>query len=128
MSSVAQRMPFTIATINEGAFSGRQFRHTNETPRRDSVIDWIRVITGVSQDVAGGYLRRIVAAHPEVRVNLLDLTFPGRGQRPTPVADANGLLVILNKLITNVFVRCDSMRGQWSQGSSIYIPVFLNVC
>jgi hypothetical protein len=92
------RASYTLQTIEEGVFKGKQFRHTNERPMRVSVIDWIMAITGQTKDNAGKMLRRIVQGDPAVRTKMSELQFEGERQRPTPVTDSKGLLFILDKL------------------------------
>lgn len=69
-----------------------RIRVTDGEPRRGSVIDYLRVVTGQSADSCNRQFRRIVSAHPAVEQMLSEHKFPGARQRKTWVADAPGLI------------------------------------
>ena len=85
-------------TITEGVFQGKTFRYTNETPMRTSVIDWIMAVTGKNQKQASQLLIRATTDDPTIASVVERIQFPGERQRPTPVADARGLVRILLQL------------------------------
>jgi hypothetical protein len=119
--ALSKALPFALQTIEDGVFKGKQFRHTNEVPRRSSVIDWIMAITGKGADYAGQILRRIISAHPTVRAFLHDLQFEGERQKLTPVATATGLLAILDKLPRNMYMPAAVAHMRMTNG--VYIEV-----
>ena len=88
---------YSLQTIEEGVFKGKKFRHTLETPRRTSIIDWIQAITGYEKNVASNTFAKIKRQHPEVCRRLAYVRFDGN-QLETPCTDAVGLLAILDKL------------------------------
>lgn len=71
-------------------------RVTSETPRRVSVYDLIEAVTGVVDPRTAFY--SIEQQYPEVAGLVRNFTFPGLGQRPTPVTDAYGVVRIANVL------------------------------
>lgn len=77
-------------------FKGAKIRATLEYPRRVSVYDAISAITSNANphktwhDVSGRF--------PEVLTGCENFQFPGKRQRPTPVTDAKGLVLIMNLL------------------------------
>ena len=86
----------SILQLTEGDFDGQTIRTTNETPRRVSVLDVIKVVTGNQQFRSTWHdLQR---SHEEVVGLTNDFKFPGQGQRLTPVTDARGLVTIVNLL------------------------------
>lgn len=98
MTPTAVPMQFTMQTIEEGVFKGKQFRYTNDTPRKVSVIDWIQAVTGHAKQQATNLFNRTISANEDVKPKMVYLHFEGQGQRPTPCTDAQGLLFILDKL------------------------------
>ncbi len=82
---------FTAIDQNALAF----IRKTAELPPKVSVYDVIGAITGKNTDDAGKTYRRLVEQHPEVRTSSPDFTFYGRGQRPTPIADAREITEVV---------------------------------
>ena len=75
--------------------SVQQVRKTAESPPRVSVIDVIRAITGTSPTESSHTLRRLEDTFHEVGSFLSNFRFPGRGQRDTPVTDAEGITQII---------------------------------
>ena len=71
---------------------------TPGSPPKVSVYDLIEAVTGQPTTSARIIFVRIVAANPEVNTMCINFKFPGRGQRPTPVTDARGVVTILNLL------------------------------
>lgn len=86
----------SIIQLTDGDFEGHTVRTTSESPRRVSVLDVIKVITG-NQQSAKTWLD-LGRSHPEVITICNDFKFPGQGQRLTPVTDARGLVTIINLL------------------------------
>ena len=87
-----------------------QIRVTLERPKRTSVHDVIRVITGNLQ-----YKRTWKDLHEkylEVGVHTTYFKFPGRGQRDTPVVGARGLVTIMNLLAGERAARFRAGRGR----------------
>ena len=72
-----------------------QIRKTNETPPRVSVIDTIAAVTGRNANRSGEAIRELGDRYPEVNGNIVNLKFPGRRQRNTPVTDAKGIVEII---------------------------------
>lgn len=62
--------------------------------KKGSVLDVVRIVTGCTHDHASRNYASIVEKFPEVGQKVADLKFPGRGQRPTPVAHLSTLLEI----------------------------------
>ena len=62
--------------------------------KKGSVYDVIRLVTGCETKHAGQTLSSITDKFPEVTKNFGDFQFPGRGQRPTPVAFLKDLIEI----------------------------------
>jgi hypothetical protein len=61
--------------------------------RQPSLIDVISIITRKNNDESSGTWRTIVDRFPEVRENLSIFQFPGKSQRPTPVAQNLKVLI-----------------------------------
>lgn len=75
---------------------GQHIRATTEVPRRISVFDAIKVITGNENPwETWSYTYK---KYPEVLDFAEDFKFPGRGQKVTPVVGARGLVTIMNLL------------------------------
>ena len=72
-----------------------KIRKTAEDPPRVSVLDAIALITGHGPTVCSHTLQRLKEAFPEVGSDLANFKFPGRGQRDTPVIDAQGIVEII---------------------------------
>ena len=81
-------------------------RTTSGNPRRISVLDVARAITGRSGDYCGQAIRNILGVYPEVREKITNYKFEGRRQRLTPAADVWGLaeivLLLPGRLAANV--------------------------
>ena len=81
------------------ALLGRQnvfhIRKTAETPPRVSVIDTIAAIAGSNANRSAETFRELGDRYPEVNGKIVNLKFPGRGQRNTPVADAKSIVEII---------------------------------
>jgi hypothetical protein len=75
--------------------SVQQVRKTAESPPRVSVIDVIRLITESSSSESSHTFKRLEDAFPEVGHFVSNFKFPGRGQRDTPVTDAEGITQII---------------------------------
>ncbi|KAK9831163.1 hypothetical protein WJX74_005710 [Apatococcus lobatus] len=74
----------------------QHIRATPECPRRVSVFDSIKVITGNENHwETWAYLSK---RYPEVLEFVSDFKFPGKGQRNTPVVGSRGLVTIMNLL------------------------------
>lgn len=63
-----------------------------------AVIDMISETTGYNNDYSGKILRRIKSDSEAVRTSLSEHKFPGERQRPTPVADRETVINILQLL------------------------------
>jgi len=83
-----------LAHISEDAI----VRIKQGTPPLVSVIDIIKVMTGKNANHSAEVLRRISATLPDVTAKCVNFQFPGQGQRPTPVADLDTILMILQHL------------------------------
>ena len=90
-----------------GELSAQQVRTTRETPRRVSVFDVIKAVTNVKnpRDTWADLCKRYSAAREGVGGSDpfsqgvgSTYTFSGRGQNPTPVTDARGLVTIVTLL------------------------------
>lgn len=68
------------------------------TPPMVSVIDIIKVMTGKNNNHSAEVFRRISINFPDVTDLCVNFQFPGQGQRPTPVADLDTILMILQHL------------------------------
>ena len=95
-------MPTQLAALL-GKKKVAQIRKTDENPPRISIIDVIATISGKDKNHAAEDLRRISTGHPEVNAICVDFKFPGRGQRDTPVTDANGIVEITMQLVYKSF-------------------------
>lgn len=71
-------------------------RITNNPPRKISVYDLIQGITGAVNPHQVWH--NITTQHPDILQNMENHTFPGTGQRPTPVTTAEGAVIIMNLL------------------------------
>lgn len=88
---------FTFRECVESIFNGGRVRVTNEIPRRVSVFDVIRIIIGDDTNPRMPW-ERLCKTLPEVVTRCDRVSFSGTGQRPTPVTDAQGVLLIVNAL------------------------------
>jgi len=50
-----------------------------------------------NKDYAANKLRKLLAKHPEIKKEVVSYQFPGERQRPTPCADAKGLIAVIMK-------------------------------
>jgi len=87
---------FTFRENVEAIFAGGKVRVTDETPKRASVYDVIRVITQVQNPHT--VLERLRTEHVNGLSQIEFLQFPGERQRPTPVIDAPGLMELVTLL------------------------------
>ena len=86
---------------NELAFivnnaNGKKIRITPETPRRISIYDLIAVVS--SCKCPARVYADMCTNHPEVVRQAQNFKFEGAGQRPTPVTDIKGAVMIMNLL------------------------------
>lgn len=77
---------------------GHKIRKTNEAPTRLSVYDLITAITGQDAKQCFHIYTRLSQSCPAVQMHCLNCQFPGERQRPTPVTDARGMVMIINLL------------------------------
>ena len=75
--------------------SVQQIRKTAESPPRVSVIDVIQFFMNSSSTECSHTLKRLQDIYPEVRHLISNFKFSGRGQRDTPVTDAEGITQII---------------------------------
>ena len=75
--------------------SVQQIRKTAEIPPRVSVYDVLGLIYGFTSNNSSNVLQRLVEQFPEVARICSNFRFQGRGQRDTPVADAEGIITII---------------------------------
>lgn len=87
---------FTFRDCVENIFNGEKVRVTNETPKRVSVIDVIKVVCHTEHPYKTW--SRLVAANAEVLAKCPIYLFQGPGQRETPVTCAEGLMLLINDL------------------------------
>lgn len=73
----------------------RYVRKTAEDPPRVSILDVIGIITGLTSGNSRNMLWRLSESHPEVTTICSNFKFPGRGQRETPVTDAEGIVRLI---------------------------------
>ncbi len=83
----------SMAQLDED--SVQQVRKTAEDPPRVSVYDTLGVITGYAQEDRHKLFHRLCEQFPEVRTVCTYFKFSGRGQRDTPVTDAEGIVQII---------------------------------
>ncbi len=62
--------------------------------KKGSVLDVVQLVTGCDQRHASHNFQRLVDNYPELHSRCVDFKFPGRGQRPTPVAHLRDLVEI----------------------------------
>lgn len=87
---------FTFRECVEGIFNGGKVRVTDETPRRASVFDVIRVVTETPNPRVT--FQRLCAEYTDIVTRCYNCQFHGERQRETPVADAEGLMYIIQLL------------------------------
>lgn len=83
-----------LAHISEDAI----VRIKQGTPPLVSAIDIIKWMTGYNPHDSAQVFRRITNQFPDVGTKCSHFKFPGQGQRPTPVADLDTILMILQHL------------------------------
>jgi hypothetical protein len=91
--------------------SVQQVRKTAESPPRVSVYDVLGMVTGYARDDRSRLFQRLCEQFPEVLTICQDFRFAGRGQRDTPVTDAEGITQIImpaNLQLTLWYVTCVS--------------------
>lgn len=90
---------FTFRDCIESIFNGGKVRVTDETPRRASVLDIIRIVSNNTSNPRQRWQQiRESAEGQEVVTKCYDWKFPGAGQRDTPVTDAEGIMLLINIL------------------------------
>ena len=72
-----------------------RIRKTNEVPPRVSVFDTFQVLLGIQQTCCTIIFQRLCREHEAVLTLCKNWKFPGERQRPTPVADARGIVQII---------------------------------
>jgi hypothetical protein len=75
--------------------SVQRVRKTAENPPRVSVYDVLGGVTGYAPEGRNKLFQRLCEQFPEVRTICTNFKFPGRGQRDTPVTDAEGITQII---------------------------------
>ena len=70
-------------------------RKTAEVPPRVSVYDVLGLVTGYAPEHRSTLWNRLCDQFPEVNTLGVNFRFSGRGQRDTPVTDAEGIVTIL---------------------------------
>lgn len=85
-----------VYTFDSEGMLGNKIRVTADAVRKASVIDVIRSVTDHPhpRNVWGDLQKKF----PEVAQKSCKFKFPGKGQRPTPVCDARGLVSIISLL------------------------------
>jgi hypothetical protein len=61
--------------------------------KQPALVDVISIIARLDKDAAAHYLRRVTEVSPNVSTACTNIHFPGRGQRPTPVAQNLKVLI-----------------------------------
>jgi len=87
---------FTFRDCVENIFNGGKVRITNENPRRASVFDVISIVTETPNPRTA--FMRMCNDYDDVVAYTNNFKFAGMGQRDTPVANAEGILYIVNLL------------------------------
>ena len=82
--------------VNNITDEGIKIRKTGETPPRVSVYDLITVVTESANPRTD--MANVAATYPEIVEGFYNFKFPGQCQRPTPVTDARGAVMIINLL------------------------------
>ena len=82
-----------LSEVTSGSL--RQIRKTAEDPPRVSILDVLSVVTGTSQQNCNAVWQRLQENFPEVTIQSCNFQFSGRGQRPTPVTDARGIVEVI---------------------------------
>lgn len=87
---------FTFRECVESIFNGGQVRVTDDVPKRASVFDIIALVIGDTSNPRMIW-QRLCAESADVVAGFYHI-FPGAGQRPTPVTDAQGVMRLVNAL------------------------------
>jgi hypothetical protein len=80
---------------------GTKVRKTCESPQQVSIHDLIAIICGLDSNAARNTWRKMQNDYADVAAMRHCYQFAGRAQRPTPVTDARGVMLILNFLPGN---------------------------
>lgn len=88
---------FTFHDCMEGIFNGGKVRVTDETPRRVSVFDVIRLIIGEDTNPRVPW-ERLCRTVQDIVTRCNSFRFPGSRGGTTPVTDAQGVMFIVNAL------------------------------
>ncbi len=82
-----------MADLTDDSVQG--VRKTAEEPPRVSVYDVLGAMTGYAPNNCVNLWRRLCESFPEVTTPCSNFKFPGKGQRDTPVTDAEGIITII---------------------------------
>jgi hypothetical protein len=94
--SAMQNIPdLMVSLVQLDEDSVQQIRKTAESPPRVSVYDVLSAVTGYTPNNCVNLWQRLSDQFPEVTTHSSNFKFPGRGQRDTPVTDAEGITQIL---------------------------------
>jgi hypothetical protein len=91
-----QQSVFTLWEEVDELFKGSKIRYTTEEPKLVSVIDIIRIITGLCNP--RNVLAKLQQEMSEVVCRLDNLQFNGAGERPTPVCTVPQMIELINVL------------------------------
>ena len=95
-SAMSQAIPDLLVRMMDVSEDSVQcVRKTAEVPPRVSIYDVIGLITGYAPEHRSQIWYRLCDQFPEVNTIGVNFRFPGRGQRDTPVADAEGIVTII---------------------------------
>ncbi len=83
----------SMAELDDDSVQG--LRRTAEVPPRVSVYDVLGAVTKCPDNHCRMLWHRLLETYPEVATICCDFKFPGRGQRQTPVTDAEGITQII---------------------------------
>lgn len=87
-----------------------QIRQTDD--KLTSVIDAIRLFTGLDANHAAGRLRDLLTRYPDLNHKIVNLKFKGRGQKDTPGTDLTTLYEILMLLPGRMAAQCRRQAAQ----------------
>eukprot|EP00973_Karenia_brevis_P064809 9001334-Karenia_brevis.AAC.2 len=73
-------------------------RKTDEMPPQLSIIDVFVMLTQLNKENAKIVFDKICSEYPKLNDHVSLHTFPGKGQRPTPVTSANGIIEFITCL------------------------------
>ena len=82
-----------LTAVTDDSVQG--IRKTAESPPRVSVYDVLGMVTGCLSNYNSVLLQRVIDQFPEVATICCNFKFLGRGQRETPVTDAEGIVTII---------------------------------